>query len=261
MTNAEIIPGLAIPFAGTVVGAAGVFFMKNEMPRLLQKSLMGFAAGVMVAASVWSLLIPSIEICATMGALRIVPAAVGFLAGILFLLFLDKTTPHQHFFANEGEGPNNHLSRTSKLALAVTIHNIPEGIAVGLTLSGALTENALISMAEAAALAIGIAIQNIPEGAIVAMPLRELGNSHRKAFGIGVLSGIVEPIAAIITIYISSHILPLFPYLLAFGAGAMIYVVVEELIPETAAGHHSNRGTIGFALGFTLMMTLDTLLN
>lgn len=261
MTTTDILTLLFIPLAGTIAGAACVFFMKHEMPLLLRKALIGFAAGVMVAASVWSLLIPSMEVNGTDDAMRIIPTTIGFLLGILFLLILDKITPHQHISESESEGPKSKLSKTSKLALAVTIHNIPEGIAIGIGIAGALEGSHFITMAGAMALAIGLAIQNFPEGAIVSMPLRELGNSRMKSFGIGALSGIVEPIAAIITVVISTHILPAFPYLLAFGAGAMMYVVVEELIPESAEGKHSNLGTIGFAAGFVLMMVLDVVLG
>lgn len=261
MTTPQIISLLSIPLVGTVAGSACVFFLKREMPLLLRKSLIGFAAGVMVAASVWSLLIPSMEAGSENGTFRIVPTAIGFLLGICFLLLLDKITPHQHLHTDESEGPTCKWSKTSKLALAITIHNIPEGIAVGIGIAGAMEGDLYMSMAGAMALAIGLAIQNFPEGAIVSMPLREYGNGRTKAFFIGALSGIVEPIAAIITMLISTHILPMFPYLLAFGAGAMMYVVVEELIPESAEGNHSNLGTIGFAIGFVLMMTLDVILG
>lgn len=261
MDYSQILTILWIPFAGTVIGAACVFFQKKEMPQTVRKALMGFAAGVMVAASVWSLLIPSMEFCASSGAARVLPATVGFFLGIFFLLCLDHFTPHQHIDSNVPEGPRSRLSKTSKLALAVTIHNIPEGIAVGISLAGAIDESAIMSMSGALALAIGIAIQNFPEGAIVSMPMRELGNSRRKSFAIGALSGLVEPVASIITIWIASLVLPVFPYLLAFGAGAMMYVVVEELIPETAQEEHSNLGTIGFAIGFALMMVLDVVLG
>lgn len=257
----SVILALSVPLAGTVAGAACVFFMKHEMPLLLRKSLMGFAGGVMVAASVWSLLIPAMEISEADGIGQVVPAAVGFMAGILFLLLIDRLTPHQHVYTDESEGPSSKWSRTSKLALAITIHNIPEGIAVGITLAGALEESAYMSMAGALALAVGLAIQNFPEGAIVSMPLRELGNSRNRSFVIGALSGAVEPVAAVITMLISTLVLPVFPYILAFGAGAMMYVVVEELIPETAEGRHSNLGTVGFAIGFVLMMALDVVLG
>lgn len=261
MDYSQISTILLIPLAGTVVGAACVFFQKKEMPQSVRKTLMGFAAGVMVAASVWSLLIPSMEFCDSSGVAKVLPATIGFFLGILFLLCLDHFTPHQHIDSNIPEGPQSRLSKTSKLALAVTIHNIPEGIAVGIALAGAIDESAIMSMSGALALAIGIAIQNFPEGAIVSMPMRELGNSRRKSFAIGALSGLVEPVASIITIWIASLVLPVFPYLLAFGAGAMMYVVVEELIPETAQGEHSNLGTIGFAIGFALMMVLDVVLG
>lgn len=261
MNTQQIIIILLIPFIGTVVGSAFVFFLKKEMPRQVRNTLMGFAAGVMVAASVWSLLIPSMEITADNGIMSVIPATIGFLLGIFFLLLLDKITPHQHLNTDQSEGPKCKWSRTSKLALAVTIHNVPEGIAIGIGIAGAIEGNIIMSIASALALAVGLAIQNIPEGAIVSMPLRDLGNSRLKSFSIGALSGIVEPIAALITIGISSLIIPAFPYMLAFGAGAMIYVVVEELIPESAEGPHSNLGTIGFAFGFVLMMILDVVLG
>lgn len=261
MDELHIIIILLIPFAGTVLGSACVFFQKKELPEQFRKTLMGFAAGIMVAASVWSLLIPSMEFVTTDGFAKVMPAAVGFLLGILFLLLLDHLTPHQHLESNEPEGPRSGLSRTFKLALAVTIHNIPEGIAVGITIAGAIDESALMTVSGALALAIGIALQNFPEGAIVSMPMRELGNSRRRSFGIGALSGAVEPVAALLTILVATLILPVFPYLLGFGAGAMIYVVVEELIPETSQGRHSDLGTIGFAVGFVLMMVLDTVLG
>lgn len=261
MDYSQISTILLIPLAGTVVGAACVFFQKKEMPQSVRKTLMGFAAGVMVAASVWSLLIPSMEFCNSSGVAKVLPATIGFFLGILFLLCLDHFTPHQHIDSNIPEGPQSRLSKTSKLALAVTIHNIPEGIAVDIALAGAIDESAIMSISGALALALGIAIQNFPEGAIVSMPMRELGNSRKRSFGIGVLSGLVEPIASIITIWFASLVLPVFPYLLAFGAGAMMYVVVEELIPETAQGGHSNLGTIGFAVGFALMMVLDVVLG
>lgn len=256
-----LLIGLVLPFAGTVAGAACVYFMKHELPVRVQKTMLGFAAGVMVAASVWSLLIPSMEMSGDDGFGRVIPAVVGFLAGIGFLLLLDRVTPHQHVHAPHGEGPRSKLTRTSKLALAITIHNIPEGMAVGIALAGALEQSQFLSMAGAVALSIGIAVQNLPEGAIVSMPLRGLGNSRNRSFAIGALSGAVEPVAAGLTLLIASAILPWMPYLLAFGAGAMIYVVVEELIPETSEGDHSNLGTIGFAFGFVLMMVLDVVLG
>lgn len=256
-----LILGLLLPFAGTTLGAACVFLMKKSIPSLLQKTLTGFAAGVMVAASVWSLLIPSIEMTGKEGFMSIVPAITGFLFGILFLLFLDNIIPHQHIDSNQSEGPKTHLSKTTKLVFAITLHNLPEGMAVGVALAGAMEHNSYISMAGAIALAVGIAIQNFPEGAIVSMPLRSAGNSRGKSFLMGTLSGVVEPIGAVITILLASVILPVLPYLLSFAAGAMMYVVVEELIPETQEGRHSNMGTIGFAIGFLLMMVLDVLLG
>lgn len=253
--------GILLPFLGTTLGAACVFLMKERIPPLLQKTLTGFAAGVMVAASVWSLLIPSIEMTGREGLMSILPAIVGFMGGILFLLFLDSVIPHQHIDSAQSEGPKSHLSRTSKLVFAVTLHNLPEGMAVGVALASALEHNSYLPMAGALALAIGIAIQNFPEGAIVAMPLRSAGNSRAKSFVMGTLSGVVEPIGAVATILLASIVLPILPYLLAFAAGAMIYVVVEELIPETQQGVHSNLGTIGFSVGFLLMMSLDILLS
>lgn len=256
----ELILGILLPFAGTTLGAACVFLMKKDFSPLMQKSLTGFAAGVMVAASVWSLLIPSIESTGKEGIMSVVPAAVGFMAGILFLLFLDTIIPHQHIDSNQSEGPKSHLSKTAKMVFAVTLHNIPEGMAVGVALAGALEHNSFTPMAGAIALSIGIAIQNFPEGAIVSMPLHAAGNSRKKSFLMGTLSGVVEPIGAALTILLASIVLPVLPYLLAFAAGAMIYVVVEELIPETQQGTHSNAGTIGFAVGFLLMMILDVIL-
>ncbi len=253
--------GILLPFAGTTLGAACVFLIKKDFAPLMQKSLTGFAAGVMVAASVWSLLIPSIEMTGKDGFRSIMPAIIGFLGGILFLLFLDSVVPHQHIDSPTSEGPRSHLSKTAKLVFAVTLHNIPEGMAIGVAFAGALDHSTSIPMAGAVALSIGIAIQNFPEGAIVSLPLHSVGNSRRKSFLMGTLSGIVEPIGAILTIILASVIVPLLPYLLAFAAGAMIYVVVEELIPETQQGTHSNLGTIGFAIGFTLMMALDVILG
>lgn len=256
-----LIIGILLPFIGTTLGAACVFLMKKRFAPKLQKALTGFAAGVMVAASVWSLLIPSIEMTGKEGLLSVVPAIVGFMVGILFLLFLDCIIPHQHLDNDQSEGPKTHLSKTAKLVFAITLHNIPEGMAVGVALAGALEHNSYMPMAGAIALAIGIAIQNFPEGAIVSMPLRSAGNSRMKSFIMGIMSGAVEPIAAILTILLASIVVPVLPYLLAFAAGAMIYVVVEELIPETQDGEHSNMGTIGFAVGFILMMSLDVLLG
>ena len=245
-----------IPFLGTALGSAFVFFMKREMPALLQKVLLGFASGVMVAASVWSLIIPAIEMGE--GAAAVVPPVVGLLGGFAFLLLIDYVTPHLHA-TGEAEGPRSRLSRTTKLALAVTIHNFPEGMAVGVAIAGALTAD--FNMAGALALSLGIAIQNVPEGAIISMPLRAEGNSRRRAFGIGTLSGIVEPIGGALVLLLSTAVLGIMPYMLAFAAGAMLYVVVEELIPEYSQGKHSNIGTVGFALGFALMMILDVLLG
>lgn len=252
---------LALPFVGTTLGAACVYFMKKGLSVVLEKTLIGFAAGVMVAASVWSLLIPAMEGTGAEGWMSVMPAAVGFMAGIFFLLLLDRITPHQHLLDGESEGPRSSLSRTAKLALAVTLHNIPEGMAVGVTLAGALDGNTYISMAGAIALSVGIAIQNFPEGAIVSMPLRTAGNSLNRSFAIGTLSGAVEPVAAVVTLLCATYVVPLLPYLLSFAAGAMMYVVVEELVPETQQGSHSNLGTIGFAVGFVLMMILDVLLG
>ena len=252
---------LLIPFAGTVLGAALVFFMRKELPDRVNKSLLGFASGVMVAASVWSLLIPSMEMGASSDKWSVLPAAVGFLLGIGFLLLIDEITPHLHVGTDEPEGPRSRLSRTAMLALAVTIHNLPEGMAVGVVAAGALQGDIGITAAGAMATALGIAIQNVPEGAIVAMPMRAAGNSRTRAFLIGSLSGAVEPIGAVAVILLASLLTPALPFLLAFAAGAMMYVVVEELIPEASSGHHSNLSTIGFALGFVLMMVMDVALG
>lgn len=259
--NQNVILGILIPFAGTALGSAMVFFMRQEMNQKVQKLLLGFASGVMIAASVWSLLIPSIDMAEQEGGIAWVPAAAGFLLGMGFLLLLDTVTPHLHFTEEKPEGVPSHLKKTTMLVLAVTLHNIPEGMAVGVTFAGVLAENTTITMAGAFALSIGIAIQNFPEGAIISMPLKEQGNSKGRSFVYGVLSGIVEPIGAVITILLTGLILPLLPYLLAFAAGAMIYVVVEELIPEAQAGEHSNISTIGVAAGFVLMMILDVALG
>ncbi len=253
--------GLMIPLAGTVLGSAFVFLMKREMPAVLQKTLLGFASGVMVAASVWSLLIPAIEQGEDKGAWAVLPAAGGFLAGMGFLLLIDALTPHLHLDSERPEGPRSHLSRTTMLTLAVTIHNLPEGMAVGAVLAGAMQGEAGISLAAAMAMSTGIAIQNIPEGAIISMPMRAAGNSRRRSFVIGSLSGIVEPIGGIAIILLASLMMPMMPWLLAFAAGAMIYVVIEELIPEASEGEHSNWSTIGFAMGFVLMMVLDVVLG
>ena len=251
-----VFTALIIPFLGTALGSAFVFFMKKEMPAKLQKVLLGFASGVMVAASVWSLIIPSIEMGS--GRSAVIPPAVGLLAGFAFLLLIDYVTPHIHP-AGGAEGPRSRLSRTTKLALAVTIHNFPEGMAVGVAIAGALTAD--FNLAGAFALSLGIAIQNVPEGAIISMPLRAEGNSRWKAFGIGALSGIVEPVGGALVLLLATSVLGIMPYMLAFAAGAMLYVVVEELVPEYSEGKHSNIGTIGFALGFVLMMVLDVVLG
>lgn len=259
--NTSIIATLLIPFAGTLIGSAFVFFMKKEMPVLLQKALLGFASGVMVAASVWSLLIPSMEMSAGEGICTVLPAAIGFIAGMGFLLAVDYLTPHLHIGDESPEGLKARISKTAMLALAVTIHNIPEGMAVGVVIAGSLQDGIGITPAAAMATAIGIAIQNIPEGAIISMPMRAAGNSRRKSFLIGGLSGIVEPIGAVLVILLASLMTPILPYFLAFAAGAMLYVVVEELIPEASVGQHSNISTIGFAIGFVLMMVLDVVLG
>ena len=253
--------GLTVPFIGTALGAACVFFIKDHIPPLFRKGLTGFAAGVMVAASVWSLIIPSIEMTGKEGFASVLPAMVGFALGIAFLLLLDNIVPHQHSDSNESEGPRSNISRTKKLVFAVTLHNIPEGMAIGAVLAAALDHTAGVPMAAVVALSVGMAIQNFPEGAIVSMPLRAAGNSRGKSFSLGALSGLVEPIGAGITILLAEMIIPVLPYLLAFAAGAMIYVVVEEFIPETQEGTHSNWGTIGFAIGFMLMMMLDVVLG
>lgn len=259
--NKNIILGILIPFAGTTLGSAMVFFMKKKMSHQLQKALLGFASGVMVAASVWSLLIPAIEMSKEQGKIAWLPAAVGFLLGIGFLLLLDSLIPHLHLEEEKPEGLQSNLKKSTMLVLAVTLHNIPEGMAVGVVFAGLLSENVLMSSAGAFALSIGIAIQNFPEGAIISMPLKSEGVSKGRAFAYGTLSGIVEPIAALLTIAVTSLIVPVLPYILAFAAGAMIYVVVEELIPEAQSGEHSNIGTIGVAIGFTLMMILDVALG
>lgn len=258
--SAETAWGILIPFAGTSLGAATVFVLKKSISENVQKILIGFAAGVMVAASFWSLLEPALESSSHLSRLSFLPAAVGFLAGVGFLLLLDEITPHMHF-DHQHEGPRSGLKRTTKLILAVTLHNIPEGMAVGAVYAGFLSGGAGISSAGALALALGIAIQNFPEGAIVSMPLRAEGMKKGKTFLLGVVSGVVEPIAAVATILATGAIVPVMPYLLAFAAGAMLYVVVEELIPEMSAGKHSNAGTIAFSLGFVIMMILDVALG
>ena len=259
--NWSVFYGILIPFLGTSFGAACVFFMKKEMGDRLQRMLTGFAAGVMVAASIWSLLIPAMEQVSDMGKLAFVPAVAGFWCGILFLLLLDHIIPHLHRNSQRAEGPESQLKRTTMLVLAVTLHNIPEGMAVGVVYAGYLAGNTQISAAAAMALSLGIAIQNFPEGAIISMPLRAEGTGKPKAFLGGVLSGIVEPIGAILTILAAGLIVPALPYLLSFAAGAMLYVVVEELIPEMSQGEHSDVGTIFFAVGFSIMMMLDVALG
>ena len=246
---------------GTMLGSAFVFMMKDQMSVKLQKALLGFASGVMVAASVWSLLIPAIEINAGQGAMAVTAAAVGFLLGIGFLLIIDVLTPHLHISTDIPEGPRSHLSRTAMLALAVTIHNLPEGMAVGVVFAGAQIGTTSISFTSAIAISLGITIQNIPEGAIISMPMCAAGNSRWRSFLIGSLSGAVEPVGAIIVLMLTSTVLPVLPYLLAFAAGAMFYVVIEELIPEASSGQHSNISTIGFAVGFMLMMVLDVIMG
>ena len=256
-----IVIGLLIPLLGTIAGSAFVFFMKDEMPERVQKSLLGFASGVMVAASVWSLLIPAMEMEEGEGAWAVVPAAVGFLLGMGFLLLIDELTPHLHLGTSQPEGPRSKLSRTAMLALAVTIHNLPEGMAVGVVLAGAGQGVETISMASAVAVSLGIAIQNIPEGAIISMPMRAEGNSRWRSFMLGSLSGAVEPVGGLAVILLASLLTPVLPYMLAFAAGAMFYVVVEELIPEASSGRHSNLSTIGFAIGFVLMMVFDVVMG
>ncbi len=257
----EVIEGVLIPFIGTTFGACFVLFMKKNLSTLVEKALNGFAVGVMVAASIWSLIIPAIEQSQYMGKLSFIPATVGFWIGILFLLMLDHIIPHLHQHSEEDEGPKSNFSRTTKMVLAVTLHNIPEGMAVGVVYAGWLADSSQISIMSALVLSIGIAIQNIPEGAVISMPLHANGVSKKKAFIYGTLSGAVEPIGAIITIILSGIIIPVLPYLLSFAAGAMLYVVVEELIPEMSQGKHTDIGTIMFAVGFSLMMVLDVALG
>lgn len=259
--NLSVFYGILIPFLGTSFGAACVFFMKHDMSERLSRILTGFAAGVMVAASIWSLLIPAMDQSEEMGKFAFVPAVAGFWGGILFLLLLDHIIPHLHRYSVSAEGPKSRLQRTTMMVLAVTLHNIPEGMAVGVVYAGYLAGNAKITVAAAMALSIGIAIQNFPEGAIISMPLRAEGMKVSKAFAGGVLSGIVEPVGAVLTILAAGYIVPALPYLLSFAAGAMIYVVVEELIPEMSQGEHSDLGTIFFAVGFTVMMSLDVALG
>ena len=261
MMTTTLIIGLLIPLLGTMFGAAFVFFMKDDMSPRVQKTLLGFASGVMVAASVWSLLIPAMEMETDSGKWSVLPAAVGFLLGMGFLLALDDLTPHLHVGSDIPEGPRSRLSRTAMLALAVTIHNLPEGMAVGVVFAGAEQGATGLSVASAVAVSLGIAIQNVPEGAIISMPMRAEGNSKWRSFLIGSLSGAVEPIGAVAVLLLATLLMPVMPYMLAFAAGAMFYVVVEELIPEASAGKHSNLSTIGFAVGFVLMMVLDVVMG
>lgn len=257
----NVLLGILIPFIGTTLGSSLVFFMKNKINDKIQKFLLGFAAGVMIAASVWSLLLPSMNIAKEQGIVEWIPACVGFLLGILFLLLLDIIIPHLHVSSTKPEGLKSNFKKTTMFFLAVTLHNIPEGMAAGVVFAGVLLDNVGLSFAGALALSIGIAIQNFPEGAIISIPLKAEGFSKPKAFFYGILSGIVEPIAALITILLTNLVVPILPYLLSFAAGAMIYAVVEELIPESQQGKHTNLGTIGVALGFVVMMVLDTALG
>ena len=259
--TAEVIRGILIPFVGTSLGAAMVLFMKNSLNEQVNRALLGFAAGVMVAASIWSLLIPAMEQSARKGSWAFVPAVVGFWTGVLFLLLLDHLIPHLHQNSEEAEGPKSRLKRTTMLVLAVTLHNIPEGMAVGVVYAGLVSGNTYITVTGALALSIGIAIQNFPEGAIISLPLHAEGTGKGKAFLYGVLSGVVEPVGAFLTILAATLVLPALPYLLSFAAGAMLYVVIEELIPEMSAGKHSDIGTLFFAVGITLMMALDVALG
>ncbi len=261
MTTMQAIGGLLLPFVGTMLGASCVLVMRKGMNQTMQRILTGFAAGVMVAASIWSLLIPAIEQANDMGSWAFVPAAAGFLLGIFFLLLLDRIIPHLHVNSEKAEGPKSKLAKTTMLVLAVTLHNIPEGMAVGIVYAGLLAGETELTAMGAMVLSLGIAIQNFPEGAIISLPLRSHGMGKCKAFTYGMLSGVVEPIAAFLTILAAGLILPVLPYLLSFAAGAMMYVVVEELIPEMSEGNHSNIGTIWFAVGFTLMMILDVALG
>ncbi len=256
-----VITGLLIPFIGTAAGSACVFFLRKDLKLGVQRSLTGFAAGVMVAASIWSLIIPAIEQSAAKGSWAFLPAFIGFWAGILFLLLLDHIIPHLHRNIGQPEGPKSHLAKTAMMVLAVTLHNIPEGMAVGVVYAGLLSGSAQITAGGALALALGIAIQNFPEGAIISMPLYAEGKSKSGSFLLGVLSGAVEPVFGALTVMIAGLVVPAMPYLLSFAAGAMLYVVVEELIPEMSAGEHSNIGVVSFAVGFSLMMALDVALG
>lgn len=262
--NTEVLQGLLIPFIGTAAGAGCVFFMKDQLKPKVEKALSGFASGVMVAASIWSLIIPAMELTESsgnMGKLSFLPSVIGFWFGVLFLLLLDTVIPHLHMHADSAEGPKSKLARTTMMVLAVTLHNLPEGMAVGVVYAGYLSGNSEITAGGALALALGIAIQNFPEGAIISMPLKAEGTGKWRAFRDGVLSGAVEPVGAILTILAAQFFLPAMPYLLSFAAGAMLYVVVEELIPEMSAGEHTNIGVVMFSVGFTLMMALDTALG
>ena len=257
----ESLAAMFIPFLGTTLGAAFVFFVKDDMKRGLQRGLSGFAAGVMVAASVWSLIIPAMEFSAHLGKLSFLPAFIGFWAGMLFLMLMDKIIPHLHLNSECPEGMQCNLSKPTMMFFAVALHNLPEGMAVGVVIAGWLSGNEVITLAAALTLALGIAIQNLPEGAIVSLPLKSNGMSRKRAFGYGVISGAVEPLGAIITILLAQIFVPALPYLLAFSAGAMLYVVVEELIPEMSEGEHSHIGVIFFTIGFSLMMVLDVALG
>ena len=259
--NTQVLIGIMIPFAGTALGSACVFFMRKELSSGVQRALTGFASGVMVAASIWSLIIPAMEQTEGLGSLSFLPACAGFWLGIIFLLLLDTVTPHLHMNSQKAEGPRANLKKTTMMVLAVTLHNIPEGMAVGVVYAGFASGNAAITAGGALALAIGIAIQNFPEGAIISMPLHAEGRSKGRAFADGVLSGAVEPWGAALTVLAAGFVIPAMPYLLSFAAGAMMYVVVEELIPEMSEGEHSNIGVIMFAAGFTLMMALDVALG
>ena len=257
----EMLSAILLPFLGTVIGAGFVFFLKGEMSRRLQRSLMGFAAGVMVAASVWSLIIPAMEQAAHMGKLAFLPAFVGVWGGFLFLLLLDHIIPHLHLNSECPEGMACSLGKSTMMVFAVALHNLPEGMAVGVVVAGWLNGSETISAAAALALALGIALQNLPEGAIISMPLKSNGMKRGRAFAYGALSGAVEPLGAVLTILLAGFVTPILPYMLAFAAGAMLYVVVEELIPEMSEGEHSNIGTVFFAVGFSLMMVLDVALG
>jgi ZIP family zinc transporter len=257
----DIVWGILIPFLGTTAGAACVYFLRGELNARVQKALLGFASGVMVAASVWSLLIPAMNMSEELGTFAFLPGVAGFCLGIFFLLVMDRIIPHLHLGTDAPEGPASSLTKTTMLVLAVTLHNLPEGMAVGVVFAGVLAKETGITMAAAFALAVGIAIQNFPEGAIVSMPLKSVGMKKTKAFLCGSASGVVEPIGAFLTLLLSAYITPVLPYLLSFAAGAMIYVVVEELIPESAEGEHSDLGTIGFCAGFLIMMVLDVVLG